>query len=85
MKNNDHIFESAYWAGRLINMPDSKMAWDIANEISSELKHQRSQLKEERNKAIDDAIEKFNMRELSGLWVKSEIIDTLESLKSKPE
>lgn len=35
-------FDSAYWAGRMIDMPDSDMAWDIANEIAQEINDWRS-------------------------------------------
>jgi hypothetical protein len=39
---DDAKLESAYWAGRMIDMPDSRMAWDIANEIAQEINEWRT-------------------------------------------
>lgn len=34
--------DAAYWAGRMIDMPSSEMAWDIANEIATEINEWRT-------------------------------------------
>jgi hypothetical protein len=51
--SDEIYYSSAYWAGRMIDMPDSRIAWDIAKEIAKELQSIRDQLAAKEKELID--------------------------------